>query len=120
MKAFTNFDEIKAGATRVPELVEINSIGASIYIRHLTAKERDAHESSVLTKGVVDVNKLDGIRQRLVSICVCDQSGAPIAKPEQWGTLDADQLDEIAGHCSRINGMGVKEAEEADADAGKG
>ena len=88
-----------------------------VYLRTLTAAERDAYESSLVSVQVenkrgkqsrnMEANTLN-IRARLVVLCLCDRNGARLFKNSQaddLGKKGSEPLDELYEKCCELNGM---------------
>jgi len=71
------------------ELVEVPEWGVSLYVRVMTARERDAFEAQQLTLARQD-RGTDNIRARLVVLTAVDEQGARV-----FGDADADALDAL-------------------------
>jgi hypothetical protein len=116
MNKILTLEALASAAKRPPEAVQIKTLNnATVHFRHMSAAERDTHENSVLgPKGEVDINKVKGIRQRLVSLTLCDEEGKRLTNSvAELDKLDAEVIDEMAEEAARINGMRNDSKDEA-------
>lgn len=114
MNTITSFDAIVSAAKRAPVKKFSKTLNGEVYIRHMTAAERDNHEASVITKdGKVDVSKIKGVRQRLLAVTLCNEQGEPITTAERLNGLPAEVIDELAEFAAEVNGLRQKDKEEA-------
>lgn len=96
------------------EMVEVPEWDASLYVRVLTARERDAFESQQLELGKIN-RGTENIRSRLVVLTAVDESGVRV-----FGDSDADVLGNkaasvvarLADVAMRINGFTNSDIEE--------
>ena len=115
----TQFSQLLEAAKRPDEKRYIKSLGMDVFVRHMSADERDGYEASFLTKGEVDHAKLRGIRQRLIVIGLSDGNGARIAKATDLDKLPAAVVDELAEAIGDVNGINKKSKDEAGNDSAK-
>ena len=115
----TQFSQLLEAAKRPDEKRHIKSLGMDVFVRHMSADERDSYEASFLTKGEVDPTKLYGIRQRLIVIGLSDGNGARIAKATDLDKLPAAVVDELAEAIGDVNGINKKSKDEAGNDSAK-
>lgn len=104
------------------ERLDLPEFGGFVYLRELTADERDAYEASRLLwttdkrgKRTWEDNPI-GSRARLVACCVCDAAGKRLFSDEQASALgqkSAKGLDRIFQRAVQMNGIGVAAEEEA-------
>ena len=115
MKALSR-DDIRAldDSVRVP--VEIPEWGGVVYVRSMTALERDRFEASLIEmrKGKQRLN-LDNARARLAVMVCVDEDGKPLFQPSDVGWLAAknaaalDRIFEVASDLSRLSADDVEE-----------
>lgn len=103
------------------EKVDVPEWGADafVFVRALTAAERDEWESTLFI-GEGDKRAFDqkNVRARLAARCICDDKGGPLftaAQAEALGRKSAKALGRIFDVAQRLNGIGA----EAEADAKK-
>ena len=102
-------DDLPKERVEVPEWGE----GAYVFVRSLTAEERDNWESSLIV-GEGDQRKFDqsNVRARLVVRCLCNEKGDRLFADEQAGMLGKKSAKVVArlfDAAQRMNGIGVKE-----------
>lgn len=83
--------------------IRVDEWGGDIYLRTITARERDLFEASLLNG-----NKLNArnIRARLLVLCVCDDKGKRIftnADADALGEHSAAVIDPIFNECRKLN-----------------
>jgi len=104
------------GAEDLPrEKVAAPEWGGEVWVRTLTATERDAFEASVNPgKGA---KNLANFRARLAVLCVVDERGERLFKDEDAAALGAksgtalDRITDVALRLSGLSEAGQKEAE---------
>lgn len=104
----SSFLNIAAAKTRLEE-VTIPDMGGSVWIRTVSAGERDRFEERHL------VLKHQDYRARIVVLCCCDADGKPLfteADVAAISELPSNVLDPIVEAASRINGVGSEAREE--------
>lgn len=109
-------DDIRAldDSVRVP--VEIPEWGGVVYVRSMTALERDRFEASLIEmrKGKQRLN-LDNARARLAVMVCVDENGKPLFQQSDVGWLAAknaaalDRIFEVASDLSRLSADDVEE-----------
>ena len=100
-----------------PEVVEVPEWGGSLYIRMLTASERDKFEASCVGTG--KKQNLSNIRARLVVLCACDESGERLftdGDAEALGRKSAAAVDKVFGACSKLNGFSSQDIEDLEGE----
>jgi hypothetical protein len=100
-----------------PEVVEVPEWGGSLYIRMLTASERDKFEASCVGTG--KKQNLTNIRARLVVLCACDEAGERLftdADAEALGRKSAAAVDKVFGACSKLNGFSSQDIEDLEGE----
>lgn len=100
-----------------PEVVEVPEWGGSLYIRMLTASERDKFEASCVGTG--KKQNLSNIRARLVVLCACDEAGERLftdGDAEALGRKSAAAVDRVFGACSKLNGFSSQDIEDLEGE----
>lgn len=100
-----------------PEVVEVPEWGGSLYIRMLTASERDKFEASCVGTG--KKQNLTNIRARLVVLCACDEAGERLftdGDAEALGRKSAAAVDKVFGACSKLNGFSSQDIEDLEGE----
>lgn len=100
-----------------PEVVEVPEWGGSLYIRMLTASERDKFEASCVGTG--KKQNLANIRARLVVLCACDEAGERLftdGDAEALGRKSAAAVDKVFGACSKLNGFSSQDIEDLEGE----
>lgn len=102
-----NADDLTKQEVAIPEW------GGSVFVRSMTAAERDAYESSLLDKKG-NVNYKDA-RASLVVVSCCDESGKALFSKTDIKLLSAKNaaaVDRLFSVAQKINGMTVEDMEE--------
>lgn len=113
-------DEIlaaEADVGRRVEPVDVPEWGGRVYVRQMTAAERDEYESSLWNDQGDRVNR-DNWRARFLVRVVCDESGRPLFRPEHAAALgqkSAPAVRRVYRAAAALNHV-----REEDAVAGKG
>lgn len=102
------------------ERVEVPEWGRWVFVRSISAAERDAFDNrSVKRKrgGAVETN-LDNYSARMVALCMCDETGAPMFPDPEKGAVDLGKAGSAAIRrlfdvCFRINGLRQSDVEDA-------
>ena len=100
-----------------PEVVEVPEWGGSLYIRMLTASERDKFEASCVGTG--KKQNLTNIRARLVVLCACAEAGARLfteGDAAARGRESAAAVDKVFGACSKLNGFSSQDIEDLEGE----
>lgn len=82
------------------EEIQVPSMGGSVYVKALSAGERDAFEVEHTKSGTKD------FRARLAAACVCDADGASLftkADVPALSALPASVIDPIVQAASKLN-----------------
>lgn len=98
-----------ANRTEIRE-VAVPALGGSVFVRVITAGERDAFEAAS------NAEKIPTFRARLVQLCACDENGARVFEPADvpsLSTLPAKVLDPIVKAAIEVNAMGADAVEDA-------
>lgn len=111
-------DEILAATDRQMELVEVPEWGGAVYIRSLTADERDEFEESLLEQNKrtkkQDV-RLRQARAKLVSRAACDDKGVRLFSERDvvaLGAKNAAAMDRLFDKASELSGIREADLEE--------
>lgn len=109
---------LSAGAANPgkPVLMEVPELGGSVYLRGLTAAERDDYESESfrVTKGQPDVN-MRNMRARLLVRSLCDEQGNRLFRNhdvEKLGKFQAKILDRLFAKAQELTGISDADIEE--------
>jgi len=94
-----------------PELreVQVPILGGSVYVKEMTAGERDRFEVEHIKSGEND------FRARMAAATVCDADGVLLFGPgdvPKLSSLPADALTEIALAANKVNRMSADDVEE--------
>lgn len=96
------------------ELVEVPEWGGSVYVRTMTAGERDRFEAEHRRRGESG-DAYEDIRARLAVSTVCDESGALLFTPADVPAISrksAKALDRIFAAAQRLNGLSSQDVED--------
>lgn len=98
------------------EKLEVPEWGETVWVRTVTAEERDAFEAaSVKGKGKNREANLHNIRARMAALTLCDEAGQPLFTPADaafLGTQSAKVLGCIYDVATRLNGWSDEDVEE--------
>ncbi len=92
----------------VMERVNVPEWGGEVFIKSLTARQRDAFEASVTHQGGKQRTNLRDLRARLVAICMVDENGNRLFGDNQIPALSAKcgkALDRLFEACQTLNKM---------------
>lgn len=95
------------------EEIEIEEWGGSVFMRGLTAEERDIFEASFMddggekrkTKNIL----LDNLRTKLVSLCLCNESGERLFQEsdiKSLGKKNSHVIDRLFLRAQALSGIG--------------
>lgn len=94
--------------------VPVPEWGGAVCVRSLTGRERDAYEAEMLDTPKEE--KLVNLRARLVALCLCDETGAPLGftadEVKQLGEKSAAALDRVFTMASQLNALGAADVAE--------
>jgi len=111
--------DLRCLGIRPPVLTAIKSLGRSLWIKHISARDRDRYERSVVDEtGKLDLAKVEGARARFVSMCVVKSPAGlePFATAEQWQALDSDVVAEVNAAAQALNSLRTDDVGEAGKD----
>lgn len=94
------------------ELVPVPEWGGEVYVRGITADERDAWE---LSMAEAKPGKSKVMRASLVALATCDETGAPLftrADVADLGAKAAGPVDRIFEVATRLARIGKKDVED--------
>lgn len=126
MQVLTKADILSKTVLR-RERVPVPEWSGEVYVRELTAHERDTWEGTLLQERPAQGGKKKqrtvretevvyrGARARLCAMCMCDADGNnlfTLAEAEELGKVSAAGLDRVYDAAMAINGMGEEELEE--------
>lgn len=102
-------DQILAADDIKRELVAVPEWGGEVYVKGLSALERDRFEASVLDQsGGGRKIKLENFRARLAALSICDENGKPIFEASDipaLGAKSAAALDRVLAVSQRLSAM---------------
>lgn len=111
-------DQILQAKDKRVEKVECPEWGGFVFIRTLTADQRDAYEQSL-----ADAQTVVGARAKLVAACMCDKEGKAVdwtaSEIEALGRKSASAVDRIADRCMTLNRMRASDVEVAEKNSEK-
>jgi hypothetical protein len=127
-KAVLSRDQILVAEDSQQEYVEIPEWHGGVYVRSLTAEERDAYEGSLVeVRGKKVELRKENARAKLVALTVVDAAGARLfteADVERLGKKNGAALDRIYKVAQRLSAMRQEDLEGAvknsDGDPGGG
>jgi hypothetical protein len=109
-------EEILAAPDVVTERVSVPQWGGDVYIRSMSADERDAFEALTYETRGKDVKaNLRGIRARLLAFCLADAEGTRLfdeADILALGKKNAAAVDKLWSVARRLNAMDQRDVEE--------
>ena len=91
------------------ETVAVPELGGSVTVKEMSAKERDAFESFVLSKRDSS-GAIIGMRSKLIALTCINEDGSPMFNSKDIAELDnlpASVADRICDVARRLNGMGA-------------
>jgi hypothetical protein len=104
------------------EKVELNENGDFVYVRQMTAHEKNVWEMSQMKKTVDAKRKvqydlsLEDYRAKLAVCCVCDEEGNLLFAPEDYHELSANisaaTLEKIVDVAQKLNAITEEDKEE--------
>jgi hypothetical protein len=108
----------RAGTALPTHPVDVPEWGGTVYVRELTARERDDFESGcVVIKGDKQTPNLRNYRGRLAALVIGNDKGGRLFEDDdadQLGELPAAALDKILDVARKVNGMTREATEEAE------
>ena len=115
-------DDILAKDDLPVERVSVPEWGGHVYVRTLSARERDAFEAAQLIQGKRRVRlDLQDVRARFAALVICDQHGKPLFTHHDIPKLtskSAAALNRIYEAGQRLNGMTDEDFEELAKNSG--
>ncbi len=105
------------------ELVNVPEWGGSVWIRCLTAAERDAFEASMLNTESKGAIRMANVRAKLVCRAACNEDGSRIfldADADKLGRKSAAAMDRLFSVAQRLSGMSAKDVEELEKNSDSG
>ena len=108
-------DTILAAEDLGRERVAIKDWGGEVFVRAMTAAERDEWEAGLVAeKGADPTARMRNLRARLAVLCVVTEAGERIfadSDADALGKKSAKALDRIFEVASRLNGLTAKDVE---------
>ncbi|TXH06679.1 MAG: hypothetical protein E6R09_01095 [Rhodocyclaceae bacterium] len=92
------------------EQVTVPEWGGDVLVRTMTGTDRDAFEAGLIGKD----GRMENVRARLVSLTLCDHSGALLFSDSEVSALgkkSARALDRVFNVAQRLNGIGADQVE---------
>ncbi|MCA8248074.1 phage tail assembly chaperone [Burkholderia multivorans] len=120
MSTILNRAAILAANDLSTETVEVPEWGGAVILRTMTGTQRDAYETSLMTKDAAGRYTVDteNMRAKLVIFTAVDETGTPVFTLDDLGALagkNAAVIERLFVTAQRINGL----AKDAVADAEK-
>ncbi|MBU9608251.1 phage tail assembly chaperone [Burkholderia multivorans] len=120
MSTILNRAAILAANDLSTETVEVPEWGGAVILRTMTGTQRDAYETSLMTKDAAGRYTVDteNMRAKLVIFTAVDKTGTPVFTLDDLGALagkNAAVIERLFVTAQRINGL----AKDAVADAEK-
>jgi hypothetical protein len=104
------------------ELVAVPEWGGEVYVRSLSAKERDEFESSMLTfKGKTQEVNLRQARAKLAALSICDEEGKRLfsdADVAALGNKSASAMQRVWTVAQRLSAITEEDMEELTKNSG--
>lgn len=89
--------------------LEVPEWGGTVRLKSLTGNQRDQYENSIVSqRGKTTQVNLQGIRARLCSLCIVDETGKRLftdAQVQRLGQKSAKGLDRVFEVCQSMNGL---------------
>lgn len=124
--ALTRDELLKKKAAKRIEEVQVPEWGGSVFVRELSAAERDAFETSMVQldrKGKVQGHNLANVRARLAVFALCDEHGERMfgdGDAEALGELSASALQRVFEVAQRLSGISNEDVEELEKNSVSG
>jgi len=104
-----------ASATKI-ERVDVPGLDAPIFVRGLSARERDAFEASCMAgRGKARGLNMDNVRARLLVRAICSETGERIFadhEAEALGNVPASIVDRLFTLAQQLSGLSPSDVEE--------
>jgi len=104
-----------AGSTQI-ERIEVAELSNPIYIRGLSARERDSFEASCMNgKGKARGLNMDNVRARLLVRSICTETGERLFQDHEadaLGSVPAAVVDRLFTVAQRLSGLSTNDVEE--------
>lgn len=102
-------EDIFRASDIVTEWVSVPEWGGGLYVRGMTAGERDALEASLLTeKGKRNMDRLAQFRSRVLLLCCVDDAGRRIFQPTDIQAISKKSMvavERVLNVAQRLSGM---------------
>ncbi len=110
-------ESIFAVSDLTTEWIDVPEWGGGLYVRGLTAAERDRLETSLLNaKGEPQTAKLENYRARMIVACAVNEDGTPVFKGNAdaiaLGNKSASAINRVVDVARRLSGMTDEDVEE--------
>lgn len=106
-----NLAAILATGRKAPVAVAVPEWGGTVYVREMSARERDNYECELLAQPKESRN----IRALLAAYTLADESGSPLCGPADAAALahlSAAGMDRVFAVASRLNRLTKKDVDE--------
>lgn len=116
----------EARQKRRMEEVDVPEWGGSVFVKELSAAERDAFEASMVKldrKGKVQGHNLANVRARLAVFALCDEDGKRLFGDDEAGILgemSAAALQRVFEVAQRLSGISNEDMEELEKNSVSG
>ncbi len=121
MKCIGSLNDIIQVLDLQVEMVTVPEWDAAVYVRGITAAERDRYESGSYTvAGKVD---LSSARSRLCAMAICDEKGNRLLTDADASALaikSGAAMDRIFAVAQRLGGVGAEAVEKAEKNSAAG
>lgn len=108
------------------EEIPVPELGDTVFVRELSAAERDQFETSMLhlsKQGKVQGTNLANLRARLAVLAICDEQGRRLFSDDDakiLGQLGASALQRIFEAAQRLSGLSDSDMEELEKNSVSG
>lgn len=109
--------KILAAKPTAMERLDVPEWDATVWIKELTLKERDAFEADQIVREEDGSMRMEtkGLKARLIILCACDEDGEKVFSPEDEDALNelgAAAIERVFAVCQRVNKMRKADAAE--------
>lgn len=112
-------EQILAASDLETELIDVPEWGGKVYVRGLTAAERDRYDRDLVSidrKGNTSIGRLENIRALLAVRCMVNEDGTRVFKDTQardLGEKSSVAIGRVWAVATRLSGMNVEEEDAA-------
>ncbi len=103
------------------EKVFVKAWGDCVYVRAITAAERDRFEGESFDQGKTNADRISNVRARLCVLAMCDEAGNRVltdADAEALGKAPAAAIDPIYEKAQELAGIGDSAVDNAEKNSG--